>query len=177
VWYEALDEGPAVAVLKTPYDKLVAAFSISMAYGIPAYGQVTKACQEEIAPGGELDRACGRMADRMISDSRTAISQSIGFSLASSRAAARDDQATVARLEQRKVFENAVRSCRATALTEALENLDESSARDFMKMLDKHGEIEAWARLAAQHEVDCSNPDAPMAEAMEEYARELEGDS
>jgi len=177
VWFEALDEGPAVAVLKTPYDKLVAAFSISMAYGIPAYGQVTKACQEEIAPGGELDRACGRMADRMISDSRTAISQSIGFSLASSRAAARDDQATVARLEQRKVFENAVRSCRATALTEALENLDESSARDFMKMLDKHGEIEAWARLAAQHEVDCSNPDAPMAEAMEEYARELEGDS
>src|SRR6056297_2140811 len=177
VWFEALDEGPGAAVLTRPDLKLTAAFSISMAYGIPAYGPVIKACQEEITPGGELDKACGRIADRMISDSQTLIGQLMGYSLASSRAEARGDQATVALLEQRKVFERAVNSCRATALTDDLENIDESDARNFMEMLGKHGEIEAWARLAAQHDIDCSNPDDPTADAMEEYARELEGDS
>ena len=177
VWFEALDEGPGAAVLTRPDLKLTAAFSISMAYGIPAYGPVIKACQEEITPGGELDKACGRIADRMISDSQTLIGQLMGYSLASSRAEARGDQATVALLEQRKVFERAVNSCRATALTDDLENIDESDARNFMEMLGKHGEIEAWARLAAQHDIDCSNPDDPTADAMEEYARELEDDS
>src|SRR6056297_552203 len=141
VWFEALDEGPGAAVLTRPDLKLTAAFSISMAYGIPAYGPVIKACQEEITPGGELDKACGRIADRMISDSQTLIGQLMGYSLASSRAEARGDQATVALLEQRKVFERAVNSCRATALTDDLENIDESDARNFMEMLGKHGEI------------------------------------
>lgn len=177
VWFEALDEGAGAAALKRPHDKLIGAFSISMAYAIPAYQPLTLACGAEITPGGELDRACSRIAERMISDSQTAIGQSIGLSLASSRAEARGDQATVTRLEQRKVYENAVRSCRATALTDDLENLDESGARDFMEMLDQHGEIEAWARLAAQHDVDCFDPDDPTAEAMEEYSRQLEGDS
>lgn len=177
VWFEALDKGPGAAVLKKPNDKLVGAFSISMAYGIPAYQPLTQVCGGEITPGDELDRACGRIAERMISDSQTLIGQMVGFSLASSRAEARGDQATVALLEQRKVFENAVHGCRAMALTDELENIDESDAREFMEMLGKHGEIEAWARLAAQHDIDCSNPDVPMAEAMEEYARELEGDS
>lgn len=176
MWFEALDEGPAAALLKTPFDKMGGAFSMSMAYGIPTYQSVTQACGAENAPDGELDRACNRLAERMISDSQTLIGQLIGFSLASSRAEARGDQATVALLEQRKVFENAVHSCRATALRDDLENLDESTARDFMEMLGKHGEIEAWARLAAQHDIDCSNPDDPTAEAMENYARQLEGE-
>jgi len=176
-WFEALDQGPGAAVLKTPYDKLVATFSVSMAQAMPAYQPVILACGAESAPGGELDRACGRITKRMISDSHTLIGQLIGFSLASSRAEARDDQATVALLEQRKVFENAVHSCRATALADDLENIGESDVRDFMEMLGIHGEIEAWARLAAQHDIDCSNPDEPMADAMEEYARQLEGDS
>jgi len=175
VWFEALDEGPVAAVLKRPDIKLTGAFASSMAYGIPAYQSVTQACRAEITPGGELDRACARIAERMISESHTLIGQLVGFSLASSRAEARDDQATVALLEQRKVFENAVHSCRATALTDDLENIDESNAREFMELLGKHGEIEAWARLAAQHDIDCSNPDDPSADAMEEYARRLEG--
>ncbi|MFO7763773.1 MAG: hypothetical protein R6V61_08600, partial [Wenzhouxiangellaceae bacterium] len=152
VWFEALDEGPGAAVLKRPdvkltsaFVKLTSAFAISMAHAIPAYQPVTQACRAEITPGDELDRACGRIAERMISDSQTAIGQMVGFSLASSRAEARGDQATVTRLEQRKVFENAVHGCRATALRDDLENLDDSGARDFMKMLDQHGEIEAWA--------------------------------
>lgn len=166
VWFEALDEGPGAAVLKRPdvkltsaFVKLTSAFAISMAHAIPAYQPVTQACRAEITPGDELDRACGRIAERMISDSQTAIGQMVGFSLASSRAEARGDQATVTRLEQRKVFENAVHGCRATALRDDLENLDDSGARDFMKMLDQHGEIEAWADLAAQHDIDCSEPD------------------
>jgi len=177
VWFEALDEGPGAGLLKRPYDKLVAAFSLSMAYGIPAYQPVTQACGAEITPGGELDRACGRIAERMIADSQTLIGQLIGFSLASSRAEARDDQATVASIEQRKIFENAVHTCRGTALTNELENFDESSARNFVKMLDKHGEIGTWERLAVRLGIDCSNPDAPMADAMEEYARQLESES
>jgi len=174
VWFEALDEGPVAAVLKRPDIKLTGAIASSMAYGIPAYQSVTQACRAEITPGGELDRACARIAERMISESHTLIGQLVGFSLASSRAEARDDQATVALLEQRKVFENAVHSCRATALTDDLENIDESNAREFMELLGKHGEIEAWARLAAQHDIDCSNPVDPTAVAMEEYARQLE---
>lgn len=175
VWFEALDEGPGAAVLKRPELKLTGAFAISMAYGIPAYQSVTQACGAEITPGSELDRACGRITERMISDSHTGIGQMVGISLASSRAEARGDQATADRLEQRKVFENAVLSCRATALTDDLENIDESGARNFMEMLGRHGEIEAYERLSAQHDIDCSNPDDPTADAMEEYARQLEG--
>jgi len=177
VWFEAIDEGPGATMLNTPYDRLVGTFSISMAQAIPAYQPVSLACRAEITPGGELDRACARIAERMMSESHTLIGQLVGFSLASSRASARDDQATVDLLEQRKVYENAVHSCRATALTDDLESLDESDAREFMELLGKHGEIEAYARLAAQHGIDCSNPDDPSADAMEEYARRLEGGS
>ena len=70
-----------------------------------------------------------------------------------------------------------MQGCLATALRGDLENLNESDARDFMEMLDQHGEIEAWARLAAQHDIDCSNPEDPTADAMEEHAEQLEGDS
>jgi len=176
-WFKALDEGPAAALLETPFEKLGGAFANSMAYGIPAYQPVTMACRADIAPGGELDRACDRIAEKMISDSQTLIGQMVGFSLASARAGARGDQATVALLDQRKVFENAVHSCRATALLGDLETIGESDAREFMDMLGKHGELEAWARLAAQHGIDCSDPGDPTADAMEEYARQLEGDS
>lgn len=180
VWFGALDEGPAAALLKKPNVKLIGAFSMSMAYGIPTYQSVTQACGAENAPGDELDRACGRIADRMISDSQTLIGQMVGFSLASSRAEASGDQSRVALLEQRKVFENALHGCRAEALrvlTDDFKNLDEPDARDFMEMFGTHGEIEAWARLAAQHDIDCSSPADPTAEALEEYARQLEGDS
>ena len=46
-----------------------------------------------------------------------------------------------------------------------------------MEMLGKHGEIEAYKRLAAQQDIDCSDPDDPMSDALEAYAKELEGDS
>ena len=107
LWFEALDKGPGAARLK-PFDKLGGAAAMDMAYGIPGYQDVTQPCRAEITPGGELHRACGRIAEQMMSDSQTLIGQLVGLSLASSLAEARDDQATVARLEQRKVYQNAV---------------------------------------------------------------------
>jgi len=170
VWFEALDRGPGSAVLNRPYDKLVGAFSVSLAHATPTYQPVAQACQADITPDGELDRACDRITELMISDSHTALGQLVGLGLASHRAEARDDQAAATRLENRKVYENAVQHCRAKALTDDLENISEFEAREFMALLGKHGELEAYKRLAAQRDIDCSNPDDPAAEALEAYA-------
>ena len=177
VWYEALDKAPDLIPPQTPNEKLVSAFAVGTAYAMPSYSQLDRSCTGELETGSELDVACTRHIDELASRGPTTSERSIGIALETERAEARGDRSMAARLEQRKIYESAVNQCRAIELSGILESFGESEARNFMQLLGEQGEIEAFARLAAEYDIDCSDPDDPMSDAMEAYAEQLEGDS
>lgn len=177
IWFEALANGPAVESLQKPLDKLIGALAISMAYAIPTYGHLSTACDNEAAPGTDLDRACTRILDELVSDGETLIEKSIGVALQAKRAEARGDHESARQLEQRKIYTHARSACISKGLENMLKAGNEAVVREYVQLFVEHGELAAMDRFAKSHEIDCSDPPDPMAEALENYATQLEGGS
>lgn len=176
IWFKALNSGPGTDALQTAHEKLIGAVSISNAYAIPAYQYLSTACTDQAEAGSELERACTRILNELSSGADSLADERISQAIQAKQAEQRGEHDLAAKLKQRNVYETARMTCIHKEF-ESLSASDDAVAREYVRLLVEHGEPEAANRLARRYEIDCSDPPDPMAEALEDVAISLEGDS
>ncbi len=157
-WYDALSRGPAAEEVRSPGDRLAQAYAIGAAWSTPAYASLVETCRNA-SPGAALDRACQNLASRMVEAGESMLSFMIGRSIERRGEPAAEEERSAAQLASDRA------SCQMQALEPVITSQDDKGIREFIQLLKRHGEFEAWDRLAAEHDVDCSDPPPLVQEA------------
>ncbi|MBY6205013.1 hypothetical protein [Halomonas denitrificans] len=156
-WYEALSKGPAAATSEKAYQDLAHAFAISAAWTTPALAPLVETCRGA-TPGAELDSACQQLAGRLVEGGESMLGVMIGRAIQRRGEPAGDDERTAATIASDRA------ACQMGALEPELMAIGDEGIREFIGLLKRHGEFEAWERLAAKHEIDCSDPPSLLLE-------------
>ncbi|MGK7294874.1 MAG: hypothetical protein ACNS61_03475, partial [Candidatus Wenzhouxiangella sp. M2_3B_020] len=125
-WFEALADG-VTGVSLSDRDRAVGAFSVSLAYATPAFGDLSRACGSGAVPGSELDIACDRVLDDMADNADGALAQMLPLAIRAERAEALGLDRLAADYEARKQRLHARWTC-AVRPTEAVLKHDEDGA-------------------------------------------------
>ncbi|NKI35332.1 hypothetical protein HFP89_09145 [Wenzhouxiangella sp. XN79A] len=162
-WYDALSRGPAAGPSESPSDRFAQAFAIGAAWATPALAPLAETCRSA-TPGAELDRACQQLAGRMVDGGESMLGFMIGRAIQRRGEPAGDDERATVTLASDRA------ACQMQALELELAAMDDAGIREFIRLLKRHGEFEAWDRLAETHEVDCSDPPSMLADHEAEEA-------
>jgi len=157
-WYDAWSRAPAAGEDMTPGERLGQAFAIAAAWAIPSLAPLAKTCRSA-TPGAELDRACQQLAGRMVDGGESMLGFMIGRAIQRRGEPAGDEERAAATLASDRA------ACQMAALEPELMAMDDAGIREFIGLLKRHGEFEAWDRLAERQGVDCSEPDSRSEQA------------
>ncbi|MBS3824145.1 MAG: hypothetical protein KGY53_09610 [Wenzhouxiangellaceae bacterium] len=156
-WFDALGAVDAGALLDN-HERLLNAYTMAMAYAIPAYQYLDQACGAAVTPGSELELACDRVLDDMAEHGDTALTQLMPSSVRARRASARGLDRRAAEFEAEKQRLHARASCAASEIEALLEASSGSTIRRYLALLVEHGESEGMVRFVEARGIDCSTP-------------------
>lgn len=154
-WFDALGAVDAGAQLDDN-ERLLGAYSVALAYAIPAYQYLDQACGAAVTPGSELELACDRVLDEMTERGDTALAQLMPSSVRARRASARGLDRRAAEFEAEKQRLHALASCAASEIEALLEASNGAKIHQYLGLLLEHGEIEGRKHFAESHGIDCS---------------------
>lgn len=174
-WREALDT-QGVELSDAPFSEL----SFALLAGFSSFsssGGLIEACSTEIDITARWVDACGEIAAGMAEHGRTAYHRFLGLTLLQKRAEAMGDpERAASHAADLRARQNRF-SCIAWASSAINGTTDETLQRDYLKWLEKDGEIGALERLAELADLDCSNPPDSRAEALRRARVASGGDS
>ncbi len=181
-WREALEtqrkalETQGVELSDAPVSEL----SLALLAGFSSFsssGGLIEACGTEIDITARWVDACGEIAAEMAEHGRTAYHRFLGLTLLQKRAEAMGDpERAASHAADLRARQNHF-SCIAWASSAIDGTTDETLQRDYLKWLERDGEIGALERLAELAELDCSNPPDARTEALRRAGVDSDADS
>jgi len=155
IWFEALNIVTGPTADSAESENLIAAFAIGMAQAMPAFQDLSLACQAT-TPDTALDRACTRVLSDLVDHGDTTIAANLGLSLQARRAEARGAADEAARLNARLDELRASNLCIGQAMQPQLGRDEAQAARDYVKLITTHGELAGARRFAERYGIDCA---------------------
>src|SRR6056297_1016560 len=155
-WFDALSATNAGLQLDD-HERLLGAYTVALAYAIPAYGPLARSCGADVEPDSELELACDRILDDMSEHGDTALAQLMPSVIRADRAKARGRDQLAAELEAEKQRLHKRASCAWSEIKALLEAGDGSRVRQYLSLLSAHGEIEGLGRFAEANGIACAD--------------------
>jgi hypothetical protein len=160
-WFEALAAVDTEEPGLDAHDRLLGAYSVTLAYGIPGYALLEPTCATGVEPDSDHERACDRVLDDMAENGDTDLARLIPSAIRAERAEARGlaNRAAAFDAEKHRIHERL--TCGASAIETLLEAGDDATVRDYLKGIVDHGESEGRLRFAEAHGIECdAKPEA-----------------
>ncbi len=163
-WYHGLSRADVTVDEGSPGQRLAQAYAIAAAWATPAFVPLMETCRNA-DPGGEVDRSCQQLAGRVIDSGESILGTMVAMAVQRRGEPASNEERSAAETASNRA------GCQMQALEPELMAMDDPGVREVLGLLKRHGEFEAWDRLAERHEIDCSNPLPAVDDMAEQEAR------